>query len=382
MPLPKRKIRLQLDPAADRLASGKRLSDGMSAAASFADTLWLAHDETNSIERLRAEKDRTGDIRYASHRRFDLRDLVAFPKSGANRRRGPTAEADLEGLAVADGYLWVTGSHSVVRETVTEHEGPKAIAALANVRRDGNRFLLARLPMQPSAEGPVLVPEFRAGDGRTLRAARLPGGRKHDALTRLLRTDAHLAPFLSIPSKDNGFDIEGLAAAPDGRLFLGLRGPVIDGWACVLEIVVGAHSSRKNELVLRKLRDARGSAQHGNRYRKHFLDLGGAGIRDLCLAGRDLLILAGPPMRGNGEAHVHRWKSALAVDVDTIIGQRKLPKLLELPYGETTNHPEGITIVAQRGQRAVLMAIYDSIEKDKRVGAAAMWATLHTVVLR
>jgi hypothetical protein len=197
-----------------------------------------------------------------------------------------------------------------------------------------------------------------------------------------LRTDPHLAPFLSIPSKDNGFDIEGLAAAPGGRLFLGLRGPVIDGWACVLEIVVAAHSRRKNELVLRKLRNGEGSPPHSNRYRKHFLDLGGAGIRDLCLAGRDLLILAGPPMRGKGPARVHHWKSALGVEGDSMIGRAKLPRLLELPYGETTNHPEGITIVAQRGHRALLMAIYDSIEKDPRGGAAAMWATLHTVVLR
>jgi hypothetical protein len=378
MRLLRHRVRLQFDPAADLLASGKRLSDGMSAAASIADTLWLAHDETSSIERLRAEKPRTGAIRYGSHRRFGLEDLIALP---ADRQHGPV-EVDLEGLAVADGYLYVTGSHSVVRESVREPGGPKAIAALANVRRDGIRCLLARLPMQQGPDGPELVREFRASDGRTLRAARLPGGRKHDALTRLLRTDPHLAPFLSIPSKDNGFDIEGLAAAPGGRLFLGLRGPVIDGWACVLEILVAPHSTRKGELVLRKLRNAEGSAQRGNRYRKHFLDLGGAGIRDLCLAGGDLLVLAGPPMRGKGEAHVHRWKSALAVDRDSMIGQRKLERLLELPYGETTDHPEGITIVAQRGHRALLMAIYDSIEKDSRVGAAAMWATLHTVVLR
>ena len=86
-----------------------------------------------------------------------------------------------------------------------------------------------------------------------LRAARLAGGRKNDALTRALRDDPHLGPFLSIPSKDNGFDIEGLAAAPNGRLFLGLRGPVLDGWACILEIHVAARVNRNNELALRKL---------------------------------------------------------------------------------------------------------------------------------
>jgi len=382
MRLPKRRIRLQFDRGADLLPSGKRLSDGMSAAASVGNTLWLAHDETISIETLRAEKPRTGAIRYADHRRFDLQDFIALPALPADRRRGPIAEADIEGIAIRDGYLWIAGSHSAVRGPLTQPTGPKAIAELAHVRRDGNRFLLARIPMQESAEGPLLVSEFRASDGRTRRAARLPGGRKHDALTRLLRTDPHLAPFLSIPSKDNGFDIEGLAAAPGDRLFLGLRGPVIDGWACVLELLVTEHSVRKSDLVLRKFPSAKASAPHSNRYRKHFLDLGGAGIRDLCFAGRDLLILAGPPMRGEGKARVHQWKSALAARKDSMIGQRTLPKLLELPYGATNNHPEGITIVAQQGRRALLMALYDSFEKDSRVGEAAMWATLHTLVLR
>ena len=58
MPFSKRKIRLQFDGAQDRLPSGKRLSDGMSAAAVLGDTLWLAHDETVFVERLRAEQSR------------------------------------------------------------------------------------------------------------------------------------------------------------------------------------------------------------------------------------------------------------------------------------------------------------------------------------
>ena len=59
-----------------------------------------------------------------------------------------------------------------------------------------------------------------------------------------LRQDPHLGPFLRtshgeadgkharapLASKENGFDIEGLAAF-DRRLILGLRGPVLRGWA-------------------------------------------------------------------------------------------------------------------------------------------------------
>ena len=379
MQLSKRKIRLQFDGAHDSLPNGKRLSDGMSAATAMGDSLWLAHDETIFIERLRAKKTRNGAIHYASHRRFDLRKLIPLPASDANLRQGASVEADLEGIAIADGCLWVTGSHSAVREQVKRDGSPEAIASLANVRRAGNRFLLARIPIQTSADGPVLVRKLGLRNGHLIRAARLPGSRKNDALTRLLREDPHLGPFLDIPSKDNGFDIEGLAVAPGGRVFLGLRGPVIDGWACVLEMVVTTHARRENELAFRKLPGSPLSARRSVRYRKHFLDLEGAGVRDLCLAGRDLLILGGPPMRGKGKSRVHRWKGALSVQRDSMIGREDLPTLLDLPYGEKKNHPEGLAIVGQRAKRVLLMVIYESIDTGRRAGRSAMWATLHAL---
>ena len=51
-----RNIVLQFDPALDILPTGKRLSEGMSAAVAIADTLWLTHDETVSVERLNAKR--------------------------------------------------------------------------------------------------------------------------------------------------------------------------------------------------------------------------------------------------------------------------------------------------------------------------------------
>ena len=58
---------------------------------------------------------------------------------------------------------------------------------------------------------------------------------KGNDLTEALRGDEHLGSFLAIPGKDNGFDIEGLAVAGE-RLFIGLRGPVLRGWAVILEV--------------------------------------------------------------------------------------------------------------------------------------------------
>ncbi len=305
--------------------------------------------------------------------RFLRRELVP------GRRSLP--EADLEGLSFCDDYLWLTGSHSALRDEPEGHTVRDAIAALAKVRRAGNRFLLARIPVTTGGAAPTLVRQARTKDGRTLRAARLAGGRKNDALTRALRDDPHLGPFLSIPSKDNGFDIEGLAAAPGGRLFLGLRGPVLDGWACVLEIQVAAHPARSGELVLRKIARQAAADPARGLYRKHFLDLAGAGVRDLCFAGRDLLILTGPPMRGKGTTQVRQWKDAIANRGERLLRGKQLPTLLELPYREKKDHAEAMTIVRREDHRLWLLVIYDSAAKDRRVPPAGMRATLHELSL-
>jgi hypothetical protein len=180
---------------------------------------------------------------------------------------------------------------------------------------------------------------------------------------RWTKNDALRAPcatirlgISSIPSKDNGFDIEGLAAASGGRLFLGLRGPVLDGWACVLEIQVDSHRDREEELVLRNVARQPASPSVQAKYRKHFLDLAGAGIRDLCFAGRDLLILTGPPMRGKGTSQVRQWKNAIASRGERMLGAEHLPTLLELKYREKKNHAEGITVLG-RDKRIWLMVI-------------------------
>ena len=128
-----------------------------------------------------------------------------------------------------------------------------------------------------------------AADGR--RAMRLEGDAEHNLLTRLLEDDPHVGPFLAIPGKDNGFDIEGLAL--DGRrLLLGLRGPVLRGWTRLLELAI---EPAGDWLRLAPLDG------EGTMLRKHFLQLGGLGVRDLHFAGVDLYILAGPTMVLDGE---------------------------------------------------------------------------------
>ena len=116
-------------------------------------------------------------------------------------------------------------------------------------------------------------------------------------------------------------------------------------------------------------------------YRKHFLDLSGSGIRDLCIAGRDLLVLTGPPMRGKGTAQIRLWKNALRNRGEQMLGKDELPMLLELPYGEKHDHPEGLTVIGRRGRRAVVLVIFDSAGKGRRVAPAGTRASVYTVSL-
>ena len=75
---------------------------------------------------------------------------------------------------------------------------------------DGNRFLWARLTRQEVAEG---------NDIPAHPAAQLQEDDKSDVLTDALQRDQHVYRFMAIPSKDNGFDIEGLAVVSE-RIFL------------------------------------------------------------------------------------------------------------------------------------------------------------------
>src|SRR5919112_1608890 len=220
----------------------------LTAARVDGEHLWVAGDETATIERLVLDSE-TAPTRAGRQRSFRLADLVQLPGP-------PNGEADIEGIARSGPWLWAVGSHALVRRRPKpEHDEAKV------VRR------LGKLPRDP-------------------------------------HPDHHLAPFLGIPAKDNGFDVEGLAVIGE-RLYVGLRGPVLRGWAVVLELRPVQDPTDPGRLAL-------GIFPEGARYRKHVLDLGGLGVRDLCPDGDDLLVLTGPTMALSGPVRVHRWRDAVA----------------------------------------------------------------------
>jgi hypothetical protein len=316
----KNAIRLEFAP-------GALVHTNLSGAAFSGECLWVAGDEACGIDRLRRlDPFGTELLRFGDVLSFPLSELLDLPGAADE-------EADLEGMVVADGYLWVVGSHGLKRKNAKAgRDDAENAKRLAKVTLDGNRRLLACLPIEMGNDGkPCLVRE--AKDGR--RARRLKGDAESNMLTQALTDDHHFGAYMGIPGKDNGFDIEGLVV--DGnRLLLGLRGPVLRGWSAVLEIALEA---KGEELRLAPLDGC------GILIRKHFLQLKGLGIRDLHFSGDDLYILAGPTMVLDGDICVFKWqnaKSLMAANHKPVRFEDNLVELVSLPHALGTNRAEAL----------------------------------------
>jgi hypothetical protein len=337
----------------------------LSCVVRVGEDLWLGSDEGTTLERLSP----VAGYGYGEVTMFDVADFLDLPGDEGD-------EIDIEGLDFAEGWLWLIGSHSARRgEPGADDDVRKQLRQLERVKRRGNRCLLARVPLRRAENGrwePVHHDE--GADGSLPVAARLAGGAEDNALVRALRKDDHLAPFLGIPGRDNGFDVEGLAIAGE-RVFVGLRGPVLRGWAVVLSIMPVRDPDDPTILVLARVGGKK------RRYAKHFLDLRGLGVRELVVDGDDLLVLAGPTMDLDGRAAVFRWRGGARADGDSIVRRDALEHVLELPYGvgenEDVEHPEGLALMPRLDGGEGLLVVYDSPRDDRLQGADGVEGDLY-----
>jgi hypothetical protein len=96
----------------------------------------------------------------------------------------------------------------------------------------------------------------------------------------------------------------------------------------------------------------------GELYKKHFLKLGGLGIRDLCFDGQDLLILTGPTMELDGPVKLFRLKNGFNGADDSLIWEPE--RVLDIPHGEGNHHAEGMTLFGSIAQQPSILVVYDS----------------------
>jgi hypothetical protein len=340
---------LTFNPAHLAVGGADDLRVGLSAVAADGTHLWLACDEGARLERL--TKNGSGGVAFDAHRAFELSDVMALPA-------GQEEEADIEGLDVDDGYLWFITSHSLKRPKADADDKPEKVARkLADLRRDGNRYLLGRMPL--AADGAI---------AREAGAKRVAGIRSTKSSSALLDAiadakDPHLLPFVALPGKDNGFDIEGLAVRGP-KVLVGLRGPVLRGWCCIVELHLDADGANL------RLKPLDGEV----RYRKHFLNLGGLGVRDLLWEGDDLLILAGPTMALDGACEIWRWTNA-AAGTDKAL---RVSRLLSLPHTEGVDRAEGFTLLEGESKARVLV-VYDTPAPERLQSAGRTVADIFTL---
>jgi len=316
--------------------------EDLSAAARVADSLFLSCDETAGVDRLTP----VGTDHWGHHTHFNLAQMFDLPD-------GPDGEMDIEGLAADGGWLWVVGSHALKRGKPKrqKHDAAAALDRLRRLERDPNRFFLGRVPLAQEGDG-VVRPVDVAGERR---AQSVPLANKTSALHKWLADEPLLAAAFALPAKENGFDIEGLAVAGE-RVWLGLRGPVVNGHAIVVELDMKTDGD--GELKARKLDGKK-------RYRLHLLDTGGLGVRELTLDGPDLLVLLGPTMSAEGPGRILRWRDAVDDATSGVIAADRLEWLQELPYHAGVDHAEGLEPWPEAGERAFLV-IYDG-PADHRV---------------
>ncbi|KAA5545751.1 DUF3616 domain-containing protein [Adhaeribacter rhizoryzae] len=359
----KKDIKLLFDNNISFNEAGKHVRDGLSAAFRTGDNLWLSCDERSSLERLKL----TDAGSFGEHQSIDLNKYLKLPAGG-------DCEVDIEGLGHGNHYLWLVGSHSLARKKPRKEDSPaKQIKRLAKIKDDPNRYLLARIPIILNEETGNYelyksCPHPKHPD-KILTAAQLVMHKKGNQLMDAIADDIHFKDFLKIPGKDNGFDIEGLAVSGD-RIFLGIRGPVLRGWAAILELEVKDTEDGYFELKPDK---------QNRLYKKHFLHLEGMGVRELRVSGNDLLLLAGPTMDLDGTIAVYRWPNALLQEDEAIVHRKDLERLIDVPHGSgpTTgkDKAEGMALYDEKH----VLIVHDSPTDDRKIGDNGVIADLYTL---
>ena len=313
----------------------------LSACAFAGDTLFVAGDEAHGVERLvPAQYGWMGD-----HARYPLLDFIDL--------KDPEEEMDIEGLAVCDGWLWVTGSHSRTRPDPRD-DGEEAdcidVDRLADLKDTRPRCVLARIPLLYDEDGHA-VPVREDGDRKAgLVAQKKDHGSK---LGRYLANHPLIGPTMRLAAKEGGLDIEGIAACSATRIALGLRGPVVQTFAVIVEPQIEPKASGKLHLPGKPF--------------VRLLDLAGLGIRDLLLDGEDLLILAGPTQDLDGRCAIYRWKGWAIDEPDDeeTVKLHRPDRLFDLPVKFMADHPEGIEFFAGEDGKRRLLVLYDSPNPDR-----------------
>lgn len=312
----------------------------VSSLTAIGRSLFCTCDETATVERLILSDD---GARATHHVNFPMADFFDLPG-------GPTGEMDIEGLCIDGGYLWICASQALKRGKARD-----GLKAMETLEWDANRGFLGRVPLAEVAPGVWdLVPEAKGPGGEPLTAARARMGKKPGkaAARRACAGLPLLAPFVDLPCKENGLDVEGFAVR-GSTVLLGLRGPALRGHAALVRMEM--KSTKKGRLKPRKLKDGRRAAVQ-------LLDLDGQGIRDMAFDGDRLLLLTG----ATTDLEALQSVRALGWDPEReIVPGEEIARALDLPIRRGADAAEGLAILDAPGGGRRLAIAYDSPHVDR-----------------
>jgi hypothetical protein len=232
-------------------------------------------------------------------------------------------EIDIEGIARHKSTFYVIGSHSRKRSKVEPTEE----------KREENRERLTRNKVEPLRE--TLFRFKLDSDGK------LDSDVEMTSLRKRIDEDVILKPFAQIPSKENGVDIEGIAANED-QLYVAFRGPVLrDGYVPVL--VFDFDKPNKADML--------------------FVNLDGRGVRDIVRANDGFLLIGGPMGDAPVSFELYHWDGEDGIP-GTDVTPIKPKSLGRIPLPNEEAKAEGVTVLAEDGTHYEVLIVYDGVKEE------------------
>lgn len=293
----------------------------ISAVAGFSSFLVIGSDEAvdsdskeNYIQLLRKKENG-----YAVHRNILLLQ--------GNQAEGK--ELDIEGIAVEGDSVYIVGAHCLKRQKVKKAK---------NQEKNRKKFQADRLKEERNRNWLYRVRLDK--EGNELERQRI-------SLREIIRQDPVLDPFSRIPGKENGIDIEGIAAK-DGWLYIGFRGPVLRG----------------NYVPVMKLK----FDDPEKTYELLYVQLGGRGIRDITKVSDGFLILAGPVGDGGDSYQLYHWDGKDVISgKDLKDGEHGRMHLLGDITSPKKGKAEGVAVLREEETGYQLILAYDGAENNDTV---------------
>jgi hypothetical protein len=222
-------------------------------------------------------------------------------------------DPDAEGVAYADGFFYVIGSHGRSRHSDSDND---------------SSYVVFRIPVDPATG----VSKFEPDEEEVV------GVESSGRLRKALRKSDTIGDFFDEPLAEGGINIEGIAVR-NGRMHLGLRGPSHKGAAFVLSVDAAAVFSKGSNLDSKVTR----------------LPLGeNTGIRDLAAVSDGILILAGPTRTEKVPYSVWFWNGT-----DT---NARLLRTLDLSGVDEEAKAEILLVLEEDATQVRVLVMFDGIE--------------------